>query len=333
MKTWMGVLLSVPVAIVTWLVVGSIPNMMGNYHGWAALFVLVVGPAAALAAGGKIIGVFAAQEAAAEAQRREAERLANQKAEEERRRLEERRLAETQARAAVSVAQGAALSLATLLGGAELDLDRSEDELVEGQYSPFWEAIEEAVSQLNSFEKQLLLIEQQRTIHKALVPRCGHDTPPFLLGIAVLPDPTQTYQRLRTLYRRAQKDRDFASIYEQRRIASKIDRTNAILVAGFTSLGQAIERLGDRVEDSLHQLRVALECRLGDIHSSLEASATAAAAQHRAMVSELSRSRELGSDVVIQMRRDAESRSEHEQRTRRMLDNIQRRRRPAIWET
>ena len=51
-----------------------------------------------------------------------------------------------------SESQTAAARLPVVLAQAEIALDRAENELYVGRYSPFWEAMEEATRQLSAFE-------------------------------------------------------------------------------------------------------------------------------------------------------------------------------------
>lgn len=229
-------------------------------------------------------------------------------------------------------AQGAALSLSTVLAAGELDLDRADEELAEGLYSPFWEAMEDATAKLHSFDKLLHLITARKALHLQQCETLGKLAVPFSLGVAILPDPSPTHDRLRVLFRRAQKDRYYANNYEQRRIASKVDQTNAILVAGFSSLGDAVQRLGDRVSDSIRDLQATVEIGLGSLQSSLENAAEAAVEQREAMLTELRSSRGAEESVLHQLRQDADRRSVHEREARKMLDNIQRRRKPFSGE-
>ncbi|HEV8597934.1 MAG TPA: hypothetical protein VGQ69_01085, partial [Gemmatimonadales bacterium] len=116
-----------------------------------------------------------------------------------------------------------------------------------------------------------------------------------------------------------------ANIYEQRRTSAKVDRTNTILIAGFTSFNDAVERLGDRVTASLDDLGERISYDLGDLQSALEASAQATAHQRDQILDEV---REAAQSQVSQLRSEAERRSEYEREARKMLDNIQRRRVP-----
>ena len=210
-----------------------------------------------------------------------------------------------------------------VLAQAEIALDRAEEQLHIGRYSPFWEAMEEATRQLSAFEDDVRLIESRRSTHQVQARQLTSAAPPFSLGVSVLPDPAATHKRLVMLYNQAQLNPQYALVYEQRRMST-------ILLAGFSSLGQAIEGLGDRTIDAITHLRTAVDCRLVSIESSLEASATAAAKQDAALVEEMHCVAKTDADVLGQLRQDSLLRSEHERVARRMLDNIQRRRKPPI---
>ena len=222
-------------------------------------------------------------------------------------------------------AQSGANSLPIILGEAEMTLDRARDELRSGLYSPFWEALEVATARLGVFHQTLSLIESRKTTYHAQAAQLGGDAPAFSLGVSVLPDPAATHRRLITLYREAQLNPDHAKVYEQR-------RTNAILIAGFTSLEQAIEGIGDRVVDAISSLAASSDCRLASLESSLESAANAAAEQSAALRAELQRSSAVDNAVLDQLRQDAEVHSERGRLALRMLDNIQRRRRPTVFE-
>jgi hypothetical protein len=222
-------------------------------------------------------------------------------------------------------AQAAARSLPIILGDAEITLDRAHDELRSLLPSPFWEAMEEVVVSLNAFQQALSVIEASRSAYLMQAAQLGSGVPEFTLGVSVLPDPAATHSRLNRLYREAQALDRFPMVYEQR-------RTNAILITGFRSLGQAIERLGGRIVDEISSLAASLDCRLVNLESSLESSVTAAAEQSAALRAELQRSHGVNDAILGQLRQDAEASSESERLALRMLDNIQRRRKPSIWD-
>ncbi len=245
---------------------------------------------------------------------------------EERRRREELDAAIFRVRQIVSEARDASLSLSSLLAQAYLDSDRAELELRERRYSPFWEAVEESTRQLYAFDQTLDRIASLKARHAEQSSPLGDLAPKFQLGIKTLPDPGPVHQRLIELYREAQTNPDFANIYELR-------RNTAVLIKGFTSLGQAIERLGDRVVSAVEELSRQNQTALGSIEDAVRGSASAAAEQRTALLAELERSNEMSESVRSQLREDATKRAEHERAARRMLDNIQHRRRPTIWDS
>lgn len=222
-------------------------------------------------------------------------------------------------------ARGAAESLPIILGESELTLDRAQEELKSQLPSPFWEAMEEAVSKLSAFGHALSIIEANRAEYRAQSAQVAGDVPPFTLGVSVLPHPAATQSRLTSLYRQAQSIPHFSIIYEQR-------RTTATLIEGFRSLGQAIEGLGDRIVSEIGSLAASVDCRLASLESSLESSAAAAAEQSAALRAQVQNAAGANDALRGQLRQDAEARSETEHLALRMLDNIQRKRKPTIFE-
>lgn len=247
----------------------------------------------------------------------------------------------------VSYAQLSAAKLPLLMSEAELSLDLAEREFSEGFYSPFWEAMESAVYHLSLFDKTLQNIDAFQKQHTILIDECQRqysqapslapeDIVSFSLGITVFPSPSVTSERMKALYRQAQKDPHFAQIYEQR-------RTNAILIEGFRSLGDALTHLGDRLESELRSLGDTIDFRLSDLESALQDSNKQMGKQHEELLQSAQSWREearSGNAKLIQIARSnaeqaeksAKERSEHEEATRKMLDNIQHHRKPLLWE-
>lgn len=230
----------------------------------------------------------------------------------------------------VSDAQLSAAALPLQMSEAELSLDLAEKEFSEGLYSPFWEAMESAAQHLNFFSQTLQIINDAQRQHALEAPPLAPDAVSFSLGVTVLPSPSATNQRMKALYRQAQKDPHFAQIYEQR-------RTNAILIEGFRSLGEALTYLGDRLESELRSLGDTIDFRLSDLESALRDSSKEMNRQHEALLQSAQLWREdarSGNAELIQIARsnaeqaenDARQRRGYEEATRKMLDNIQHRR-------
>jgi hypothetical protein len=225
----------------------------------------------------------------------------------------------------ISDAERAAASLPIILGETELTLDRADDELQNQLAISFWEAMEEAVAKLQDFQGAMSMIEVRRAEYSAQASTLDGATPRFRLGMSVLPDPTGTQSRLTYLFRQAQAIPHFCLVYEQR-------RTTSTLVAGFRSLGQAVERLGHRLVDEIGSLATSLDSRLDSLEKSLESSAAAAAEQSAALLTQLEGAVGSNDSLSRQLRQDAEAHSETERRALRMLDNIQHQRKPSIFD-
>lgn len=225
----------------------------------------------------------------------------------------------------ISEAERAAASLPIILGEAELTLDRADEELQSQLALSFWEAMEEAVEKLQAFQGAMWIIEARRVEYSAQASTLDGAVPGFRLGVSVLPDPTGTQNRLTHLYRQAQAIPHFCVVYEQR-------RTTSTLVAGFRSLGHAVERLGHRIVVEIGSLSTSLGSHLDSLEKSLESSAAAAAEQSAVLRTQLQSAVGSNDTLSRQLHQDAEAHSETERLALRMLDNIQHRRKPSIFD-
>ena len=283
-----------------------------------------------------------------EQQRRQDEEKRRQE-EQQRRQDEEKRLqvaarAQSIARIAslVSDAQLAAASLPVILSAAESSLDTAQSEYDEGLYSPFWEAMEKAVQYMSSFER---LLQQIVFTHEKYQEKQGgfnfedqqqyggsgsslaRELVPFSLGVKVLPDLAPTKERMKRLYRLAQKNADFANIYEHR-------RNTAAIIEGFRSLGDAVTSLGDRIETEVRYLGDTFEFRLADLGTAMREAGEQMQRQQESLLAEARSWREEArgghAELVSVARENAERAERGAQERREMLDNIQRRRKPSI---
>jgi hypothetical protein len=181
----------------------------------------------------------------------------------------------------------------------------AEQEFAEGAFAPFWDAVERAATKLAQSDKCIQQIIQNSKTYKAKITALESNPPSFRVDLGVLPDTTRIAAQMRTIVRKAQKDFHFASIYEQR-------KTNKILIAGFTSLGEALGSLSERLDLSLNNLADAL--------------------------TELAETNQANSENLLteihgmkdHMESSSKERREHEEKERAMLDNIQRRKRTNI---
>ena len=93
-------------------------------------------------------------------------------------------------------------------------------------------------------------------------------TPPSLdLGMEVLPDPTKTVERMHTIVRLAQRDFQFATIYEQRKTNQLLDKNNRLLEVGFSNLEQGLRDIHRRIGDASVYLAGSLSSSISYLES------------------------------------------------------------------
>jgi hypothetical protein len=138
-------------------------------------------------------------------------------------------------------------NLSKLVGKADRGLDLAENEFNEGVFAPFWDAIQAVANDLATFNRDVQQLIDYREKHKQALTELGGSEPDFELTLDLLPDATHTLQRMRAVVRKAQKEPNFAKIYEMR-------QHNKLLVEGFSSLGNALENLASTIEGSIRSL-------------------------------------------------------------------------------
>jgi hypothetical protein len=129
-------------------------------------------------------------------------------------------------------------------------LDHAEAEFAEGAFAPFWDAVEAAARHIGAADDELRSVAASIQEYQQLAAGLSERLPPFPTGI--VPSNTLLIHQLREVVRKGQKSFHFASIYEQR-------RTSQILIAGFTNLGDALERLGSQLASTLEEIQVRLD--------------------------------------------------------------------------
>jgi hypothetical protein len=137
-------------------------------------------------------------------------------------------------------------------------LDNAESEFDEGVFAPFWDAIEASANELAAFNHNIQQVLKYREQYDQLALELEGPKPQLALTLNLLPDATHITQRMRTLVRGAQKEPNFAKIYEMR-------QHNKLLVEGFSSLGNALANLGSTIESSVRDLESAFSCGLREL--------------------------------------------------------------------
>lgn len=147
------------------------------------------------------------------------------------------------------------------LRDAEVSLDTAQSHFDQSTFSAFWDEIESATSHLAAFDQLTRRLSQYIGTHSSIRKRSSPAHP--LLSIQNrIPDPRPITNRLAVLCKKGQSNYHFASIYEHR-------RTNAILIAGFSTLGQAVSEMGSRIESSLNSMSQQLSCDMDSLLRSM----------------------------------------------------------------
>jgi len=173
-------------------------------------------------------------------------------------------------------------------------LKNAEAEFAANAYGPFWDAVENAALHLSQFNgKTNQLSRNAGKYYKNLNAR-KHTFPAFPVRSTNLPDASPVINDLRRVVRMGQTNFQFANIWEHR-------RTREVLIAGFQTLGEAVNNLGSVLDNSIYNLQ-------------------------QSVSSDNAR-------VVEEQIRTRESLDERMLEQNRMLDNIQHHRKPGVMDT
>jgi len=263
--------------------------------------------------GAIIYAIIQANEARKREEEAEAKRKAEELAEQERYRREQdalrRRMSDMGAQSLDAFEK-----LPTHLRLAEQYLDSAQVDFAERAFAPFWDSIENTAKELGRFDEGVRLIKANTAAYAGLIPTYASAPPQFPLAqrsVEKLSVASATAQRMGGVVRSAQRDFQFATIYEQR-------KTNQILVAGFTNLAHALDQMTWQITSSVDDLSRSVHVMAGKLDHSLGA-----------INSTMSELRDQSSRHHVQVMDHATKAAARETKALEMLDNIQRRRRPA----
>jgi biopolymer transport protein ExbB/TolQ len=211
-----------------------------------------------------------------------------------------------------------------LLTAEEL-LDKAEGDFEEGAFAPFWDSVERAAMKLGQFDDSVRTITTNAERHADVAKRYEGPPPAFpivLDSVTGMAAANTTNDRMRTILRQAQRNFQFATIFEQR-------KTNQLLVAGFTNLAEALDGMGRRIESSIDglgeqisEMSSTLDTSLQNLASDLSSTLTTL---HESSTEAFSNHFE---GLQTSLQKDSESRAARHKQTLDMLDNIQRRKLP-----
>lgn len=183
------------------------------------------------------------------------------------------------------------------LNNATRNLGRAESEYSANAYGPFWDAVQDAANDLAFCSRNTKQLSQQAKDYYSLLKGRQHNFPVFPVRSDSMPDVVPVGREFRRIVRMGQTNFQFAHIWEQR-------ATREVLIAGFQTLGDAVNHLSGVVEQSVWELQSATSSEIAKLVDE-EITTRANLAEH-----------------MREETRIAKDQS-------RMLDNIQRHRKPT----
>jgi hypothetical protein len=165
-------------------------------------------------------------------------------------------------------------SLRHVVESARQELSRARSEYVDNAYAPFWDAVERATRDVGEYMEIVSRIQSKAAEYYALLQGRRHNFGPFPLSTDDLPPIAPTLTELAQVFRRGLTNHDFADIWELR-------STRHILIEGFRTLGEAVQSIADAVTHGIAQLGSTMEQGLGQLQTSVDATARELKAQSR----------------------------------------------------
>jgi hypothetical protein len=134
-------------------------------------------------------------------------------------------------------------------------LQTARREYAENAYDPFWTAIENAAVNIDAFNRTVNTLSSNIRKYYAQLEGRNHTFPAFPVRLESLPDPKPIMEEFRHVVRKGQTNFQFANIWEHR-------KTREVLIAGFRTLGEAIDNLTSVVEREISSLSATLHSDL-----------------------------------------------------------------------
>jgi len=131
---------------------------------------------------------------------------------------------------------------------ASLWLRNAENEYNSNAFGPFWDAVEQAALHLSAFNEKAQSLYRYGDEYYSKLKGRKHTFPAFPIQNGTIPDTAFVTREFQRVVRLGQTNFQFANIWEHR-------RTREVLIAGFRTLGEAVNNLGATIEYSLSNLQ------------------------------------------------------------------------------
>jgi hypothetical protein len=142
------------------------------------------------------------------------------------------------------------------LNASEDWLDHAETEYRASAFAPFWDAVEQSALALGNYNNNIQRLNSMASNYYGSLRGRSHSFPVF--DESGVPDSTAQIRRFQKVLRQGQTDFKFANIWEHR-------ATRDAVVAGFRSLGDAVNGLEGALASSVGQLRDTISSGLREV--------------------------------------------------------------------
>lgn len=163
----------------------------------------------------------------------------------------------------VGAAEQSVASLPSLMERVSEEVRRARAEYAEHAFAPFWDAVERATRHIAAYRDIASGLNTRAVEYQRVLQGRRHDFGLFPVKSTDLPELEPRLAEFREVVRLGQTDFHFASIYEQR-------KTREVLIAGFRTLGDAIENVGHAVTQSLAELENTLQSGFTEMSRRIE---------------------------------------------------------------
>jgi hypothetical protein len=151
-------------------------------------------------------------------------------------------------RATIQDADRIVRELPQLLARADRELDAAKNDYSERAYSPFWDCVARVAELLGTYQSRIHSLTALGRKYTQLLAEREHTFPKTMLLAQPIPNPKDQIVHLADVTRMAQRDFQFAVIWEHH-------KTRRVLIAGFSTLETALVGLETALVESLHELR------------------------------------------------------------------------------
>lgn len=141
--------------------------------------------------------------------------------------------------------------LPDLLKEASEWLEDAQKDYKDNAFAPFWEDVEEVVRCLGSFYDNVRSLSKNARDYYSSLKGRSHSFPVFPVQQRNIPDPMPVVEEFHRIVRLGQTNFQFANIWEHR-------LTRKVMIAGFQTLGNAVNNLSDTLEASMSYLQGAV---------------------------------------------------------------------------